>query len=91
MAENVPGDDRKRRRHDVRVAFNELRLCIAVQRVEKDPAEVLEWLERPRSCLTELGGEVLGRVDGPQVGKLVAHSPKPLHLIKHAVADGPAA
>ena len=45
MAENVPSDDRRRLRHDLRGAFNELRLCVEVLRVENDPAEVLKWLE----------------------------------------------
>lgn len=38
-------DNRRRLRHDLRGAFNELRLCVEVLRVENDPAEVLEWLE----------------------------------------------
>ena len=45
MAENVPGDERRRLRHDLRGAFNELRLCVEVLRVENDPAQVLQWLE----------------------------------------------
>ena len=45
MADHVPGDERRRLRHDLRGAFNELRLCVEVLRVENDPAEVLKWLE----------------------------------------------
>ena len=45
MAQTDPADDRRRLRHDLRGAFNELRLCVEVLRVENDPAEVLKWLE----------------------------------------------
>ena len=45
MADDSAGDERRRLRHDLRGAFNELRLCVEVLRVEKDPAEVLKWLE----------------------------------------------
>ena len=40
------GDDPMRRlRHDLRTAFNELRLCVEVLRIENDPAEIARWLE----------------------------------------------
>lgn len=32
-------------RHDLRNAFNELRLCVEVLRIEEDPAEIVRWLE----------------------------------------------
>ena len=39
------GDDEHRRlRHDLRGAFNELRLCVEVLRLEAAGEEALEWL-----------------------------------------------
>jgi hypothetical protein len=38
-------EELRRLRHDLRGAFNELRLCVEVLRVETDGARVLEWLE----------------------------------------------
>ena len=38
-------DPWRRLRHDLRNAFNELRLCVEVLRIETDPAEVVRWLE----------------------------------------------
>lgn len=35
----------RRLRHDLRNAFNELRLCVEVLRIEEDPAELARWLE----------------------------------------------
>jgi hypothetical protein len=35
----------RRLRHDLRNAFNELRLCVEVLRIESDPAERARWLE----------------------------------------------
>jgi hypothetical protein len=35
----------RRLRHDLRNAFNELRLCVEVLRIETDPVEVARWLE----------------------------------------------
>ena len=35
----------RRLRHDLRNAFNELRLCVEVLRIENDPAEIVRWLE----------------------------------------------
>jgi hypothetical protein len=35
----------RRLRHDLRNAFNELRLCVEVLRIESDPAEIVRWLE----------------------------------------------
>ena len=35
----------RRLRHDLRNAFNELRLCVEVLRIETDPAEIARWLE----------------------------------------------
>ena len=35
----------RRLRHDLRNAFNELRLCVEVLRIENDPAEIARWLE----------------------------------------------
>ena len=35
----------RRLRHDLRNAFNELRLCVEVLRIENEPAEIVRWLE----------------------------------------------
>ena len=35
----------RRLRHDLRNAFNELRLCVEVLRIENDPTEIVRWLE----------------------------------------------
>lgn len=35
----------RRLRHDMRNAFNELRLCVEVLRIESDPVELVRWLE----------------------------------------------
>lgn len=35
----------RRLRHDLRNAFNELRLCVEVLRIETDPVEMARWLE----------------------------------------------
>lgn len=35
----------RRLRHDMRNAFNELRLCVEVLRIETDPVELVRWLE----------------------------------------------
>ena len=35
----------RRLRHDLRNAFNELRLCVEVLRIETDPGEIARWLE----------------------------------------------
>ena len=35
----------RRLRHDLRNAFNELRLCVEALRIENDPAEIARWLE----------------------------------------------
>ena len=35
----------RRLRHDLRNAFNELRLCVEVLRIETEPAEIARWLE----------------------------------------------
>ena len=37
-------DDLRRLRHDLRGAYNELRLCVEVLRLEAAGAEALEWL-----------------------------------------------
>ena len=42
----MDGEDPMRRlRHDLRNAFNELRLCVEVLRIENDPVEIARWLE----------------------------------------------
>ena len=42
----MEGEDPMRRlRHDLRNAYNELRLCVEVLRIETDPAEIARWLE----------------------------------------------
>ena len=38
-------DPMRRLRHDLRNAFNELRLCVEVLRIENDPVECARWLE----------------------------------------------
>lgn len=38
-------DPMRRLRHDLRNAFNELRLCVEVLRIENDPVELVRWLE----------------------------------------------
>ena len=38
--------ERRRLRHDLAGAFNELRLCTEVLRFESDPQRVLEWLDQ---------------------------------------------
>ena len=38
-------DDRRRLRHDLAGAFNELRLCAEVIQIERDPERLVEWLE----------------------------------------------
>ena len=35
----------RRLRHDLRNAFNELRLCVEVLRIETEPEEIAKWLE----------------------------------------------
>ena len=42
----MQGEEPMRRlRHDLRNAFNELRLCVEVLRIETDPVEIARWLE----------------------------------------------
>ena len=42
----MQGEEAMRRlRHDLRNAFNELRLCVEVLRIETDPVEIARWLE----------------------------------------------
>ena len=40
-----PADALRRIRHDLRGAYNELRLCAEVLRLEADGAAALEWLD----------------------------------------------
>ena len=49
----------RRLRHDLRNAFNELRLCVEVLRIETDPAEIARWLE-----LIEGAADNCGRLVG---------------------------
>ena len=41
----VEEDPMRRLRHDLRNAFNELRLCVEVLRIETEPEEIAKWLE----------------------------------------------
>ena len=42
---NEPADSLRRIRHDLRGAYNELRLCAEVLGLEADGAAALEWLD----------------------------------------------
>ena len=59
MGEEDPKDPMRRLRHDLRNAFNELRLCVEVLRIETDPAELARWLE-----LIEGAADNCGRLVG---------------------------
>jgi signal transduction histidine kinase len=43
-------EELRRLRHDLRGAFNELRLCVEVLRVETDSERAVEWLESIESA-----------------------------------------